>query len=455
MTIKSIASSGKRFIAYFQSFLMRARLIILPTVDVTLRAIQFDVSWLFLLPWVLLLFFEVFRHLMQFSTGPHLNAMDAAGNPIKAMDWQPGETETALFYCLSLLLVVHLIQRRGMVPWTKVAFSMAVFLGATVLPLTVDFFFLHAGFRPIYWIVLAQVVPLALPFICGAWLASVTRNIFWFLAAMTLVFPVVSWLEMRADFTMDDAEQVQPGPWNTYLTQGFLASWTCGIGLAIATTALLFAKSVRVGWVLGVVTLAVSFCILVGWSRAYPSLIYRYHPPIPIAPFKLPSDYFKQITWEPDEYGECDWKGNYTRMAYAELNRIPTDDGPFPVINSIQAKFILADGQSFDLWPPQVTYYFETTITEVFAQRYPGLTGGGKFPLFRFTHDLREKLRGKNGTLVLTIDGRIVKLEKRAEVSLREGKSERLNFANGTALVWQGRSMRESWTNLQIAARSY
>jgi hypothetical protein len=376
------------------------------------------------------------------------------------MDSRNGALETALFYGLSMLLVVRVIQQNDFASWAKVALSLAIFLEATTLPLTVDFLFLHAGAGPVFWTVLAQVIPVALPFLFFLWLASVTRNMIWFLAGVALAFPVVSLLDTRADLTMDDAEQLQAGPWNLYLTQGFLAAWVCGIGLAIATGARLFAKSVRAGWVLGLITLAVSFWVLVGWSRAYPSLIYRAYPPIPTVSVKLPPDYFKPITWEPDDYGICDVHGNYTRRACADLNRIPTDDGPFPVVDSIQAKFIPADGQWFDLCPPQVTSYYVQTIADVLAQRYPGVGGGGTFPLFRFTHELREKLRGKRGTLVLALNGRMVNLVKRAEASLRQDRSERLTFPNGTALVWQtdesNGSMRDwHWIDLHVACRSY
>jgi hypothetical protein len=149
--------------------------------------------WVFFVPWAAWLFYEVFRHLVQFSSGPHLAAMDSRN----------GALETALFYGLSMLLVVRVIQQNDFASWAKVALSLAIFLEATTLPLTVDFLFLHAGAGPVFWTVLAQVIPVALPFLFFLWLASVTRNMIWFLAGVALAFPVVYLLYTPADQKKD------------------------------------------------------------------------------------------------------------------------------------------------------------------------------------------------------------------------------------------------------------
>ena len=391
-------------------------------------------------------------------------------------------------YLLTVLFVVRLVQgahgNKGlgffapilcaMGTSSRFLLSFLMFLAATVFPFTVDFFLLRASPGPVWATVVAQVIPFALPFVFCMWLASATRNLARFLLGMAIASPFIFFLLFAL------AMQEDSGPDDLSQTQGYLAYWTCLSGLVAALTWQLIQPSRRAALAIGLSTLGGSLLVLLAWPDPLPSLIHHSYPASPsVVQLQLPPDYFKAITLQTDYFGPNDQYGWRNKIARTELNYIPKDDSKIPVIESVQARFTLSNGEAYDLLAPE-TSLFERTLAKVLSFQFqnekfalddqarrsissnqPDLIKLSKLApydfsleLFRLDPTLREKLEGQTGTLTLDVTGRMVTLIKQGVFQLNQGR--RFSFPNGVVILSANPSdMKDRFMDVTLRGFTY
>jgi len=313
----------------------------------------------------------------------------------------------------------------------KLIIAIAMFLLAAALPLTPDYIFMRASAGAIWATIQAQLSLFALPFLFCLWLATVTRNLTWFLGAAIITGTIARFLFCVWQISDDHADPTDPVP-----AEQHLAFWICVVGLGAATI-WRFLNSSLGSRIIGVVALVTAFFIGLMWPYTYPvARPYPYPSRSPVD-LRLPPSYFGPVTWQQSDYVNAPW------VACAELGNVFGSDERIPTIQYIQAKFVLFDGEEYKLMAPQYPEYLERTAAKVLSSRFDQL-GLVKNPtnlapynfsiqLFGVDRTLPDKFKGQTGKLVLEITGRIVQLTKRGEMPASiDGQ---LSFPNGIVLL--------------------
>jgi hypothetical protein len=313
----------------------------------------------------------------------------------------------------------------------KLVIATAIFLLAATIPLLPDYIFMRASAGAIWATIQAQLSLFALPFLFCLWLATVTRNLSWFLGAAVIAGIAARFLFFVWEIRDDPAFPTDPVP-----AEQHLAFWICVIGLGAAFAWRSF-HSLLGSRIMGGVALVTAFLIGLMWPYTYPVARPYPYPSRTAVDLQLPPSYFGAVTWQQSDYVNAPW------VACAELGDAFGSDERVPTIQYIQAKFVLSDGEEYKLMAPQYPEYTERTAAKALSSHFDKL-GLVKNPtnlapynfsiqLFGVDRTLPDKFKGKAGKLVLEITGRMVQLTKRGQMpASRDGQ---LSFSNGIVLL--------------------
>jgi hypothetical protein len=313
----------------------------------------------------------------------------------------------------------------------KLLIAVAIFLLAAALPLSPDYIYMRASAGAIWATIQAQLSLFALPFLFCLWLATVTRNLTWFLGGAIITGTLARFLFFVWEISDDPAYPTDPVP-----AEQHLAFWICVVGLSAATT-WRYLHSLLGSRIIGVVALVTAFFIGLVWPYTYPVARPYPYPSRTAVDLKLLPSYFGSVTWQQSDYANAPW------VACAELGDVFGSDERIPTIQYIQAKFVLSDGEEYKLMTPQNPEYFERTTAKVLSSRFKklGLVANPtnlapynfSIQLFGVNRTLPNKFKGQTGKLVLDISGRMVQLTKRGEMPT--STNGHLSFANGIVVL--------------------